>query len=134
VYNNLGGIMAFPGTYNINYYRGDTLEFRIYPKDANGNTFSLSGYGTAKFWIQTQRGNAGYSSRIEGVATISSDYSYVQCAIAPTTSGGLALVAGTTYVYDVEVSKTVSGSYNQVHTLLTGTITVTDHVSGTVAP
>lgn len=126
--------MAFPGSYNISYYRGDTLEFRIYPKDANGNTFSLSGYGTAKFWIQTQRGNAGYASRIEGIATISPDYSYVQCAIAPTADQGLRLLAGTTYVYDVEVSKTVQGSYNQVHTLLTGTISVTDHVSGTVAP
>jgi hypothetical protein len=46
----------------------------------------------------------------------------------------LALLAGTTYVYDVEVSKTVPGSYNQVHTLLTGNISVTDHVSGSVAP
>lgn len=126
--------MAFPGSYNINYYRGDTLEFRIYPKDANGDTFSLNGYSTAKFWIQTQRGNAGYSSRIEATATISSDYSYVQCVIPPTTAAGLALTAGTTYVYDVEVSKTVPGSYNLVHTLLTGNITVTDHVSGTVAP
>ena len=24
--------MAFPGTYNINYYEGDTYEFIIYPK------------------------------------------------------------------------------------------------------
>jgi hypothetical protein len=126
--------MAFPGSYNINYYRGDTLEFRIYPKDANGNTFSLSGYSTARFWIQTQRGNAGYASRIECLATIANDYSYVLCAIAPTDQQGLRLAAGTVYVYDVEVSKTVPGSYNQVHTLLTGTISVTDQVSGTVAP
>jgi hypothetical protein len=126
--------MAFPGTYNINYYRGDTLEFRIYPKDANGNTFSLSGFSTAKFFIQTQRGNAGYASRIEGVATIAPDFSYVQCAIAPTDQQGLSLTAGTVYVYDVEVSKTVPASYNLVYTLLTGTISVTDHVSGTVAP
>lgn len=126
--------MAFPGTYDISYYRGDTLEFRIYPKDANGNTFSLNGYSTAKFWIQTQRGNAGYASRIECLATISSDYSYVLCVIGPTDQQGLALSAGTTYVYDVEVSKTVSGSYNLVHTLLNGKITVVDHVSGSVAP
>jgi hypothetical protein len=127
--------MAFPGTYNINYYRGDTLEFRIYPKDANGNTFSLNGYSNAKFWIQTQRGNAGYASRVECVASISDDYTYVLCAIAPTSSQGLRLTAGTTYVYDVEVSKVVSGGpYNQVHTLLTGSVTVTDQVSGSVAP
>jgi hypothetical protein len=126
--------MAFPGSYNINYYRGDTLEFRIYPKDANGNTFSLSGFTTANFSIQTQRGNAGYASKIAGVATISSDSSYVQCAITATDQQGLALTAGTTYVYDVAVSKTVSGSYNLLYTLLTGSISVTDHVSGTVAP
>ena len=126
--------MAFPGSYNINYYRGDTLEFRIYPKDANGNTFSLSGFSTARFSIQTQRGDAGFASRISGVATIAPDFSYVQCAIAPTDQQGLALTAGTVYVYDVEVSKTVPASYNLVYTLLTGTISVTDHVSGTVAP
>ena len=126
--------MAFPGSYNINYYRGDTLEFRIYPKNANGETFSLNGYNAAKFWIQTQRGNAGYASRVECLATISNDYSYVLCVIPPTSEAGLSLAAGTSYVYDVEVSKTVSGSYNLVHTLLTGTISVTDHVSGSVAP
>ncbi len=125
--------MAFPGTYDISYYRGDTLEFRIYPKDANGNTFSLNGYSTAKFWIQTVRGNAGYAGRIECTASISDDYSYVLCVITPTTQQGLALAAGTTYVYDVEVGKTVPGSYNLVHTLLTGRISVTDHVSGSVA-
>jgi hypothetical protein len=126
--------MAYPGSYNINYYRGDTLEFRIYPKNANGETFSLSGFSTAKFWIQTQRGNAGYAGRIECLASISSDYSYVLCVIPPTTEAGLALTAGTNYVYDVEVSKTVPGSYNLVHTLLTGNVSVTDHVAGSVAP
>jgi len=124
--------MAFPASYNISYYRGDTLEFRIYPKDANGNPFSLSGYANAKFWIQKVKGNAGYVERIECEATISSDNSYVQCAISPTK--GLTLNAGTTYVYDVEVSKTVPGSYNLVYTLLQGQVAVTDHVSGTVAP
>lgn len=126
--------MAYPGSYNINYYRGDTLEFRIYPKNANGETFSLSGFSTAKFWIQTQRGNAGYASRIECLASISTDYSYVLCVIAPTPEQGLSLLAGTNYVYDVEVSKTVPGSYNLVHTLLTGNVSVTDHVAGSVAP
>jgi hypothetical protein len=126
--------MAFPGTYNINYYRGDTLEFRIYPKDANGNTFSLSNFSTAKFTIQTRRGNAGFASRIPCIATIDETKTYVACAIAPTDQQGLALTAGTTYVYDVEVSGTVAGSYNLVYTLLTGTISIEDHVSGTVAP
>ena len=36
--------MAFPGTYNISYYKGDTLEFKIYPKDSSGASFSLDNY------------------------------------------------------------------------------------------
>ncbi len=36
--------MAFPGTYNINYYKGDTYQFRIYPKDTAGYPFDLSVY------------------------------------------------------------------------------------------
>ena len=33
--------MAFPGTYNFNYYRGDTNEFVISPKNSDGTTFQL---------------------------------------------------------------------------------------------
>jgi ABC-type nitrate/sulfonate/bicarbonate transport system substrate-binding protein len=40
--------------------------------------------------------------------------------------------AGTTYVYDVEISKVVSGA-PVVHTLLTGSIDVTDQVTGATA-
>jgi len=36
--------MAFPGTYNISYYKGDTYEFRIYPKTADGDVFDLTPY------------------------------------------------------------------------------------------
>jgi hypothetical protein len=49
--------MAFPGTYNINYYKGDTYEFRIYPKDAEGNAFPLGDYeGSETFTIANVRG------------------------------------------------------------------------------
>lgn len=119
--------MAFPGTYNISYYRGDTLEFRIYPKDANGNTFSLNGYGDAKFWIQPSRGNVADSTRKRCSVSIV-DNTYVLCAITP--EKGLELTAGTTYYYDVEITKT-GGTYPLTHTLLTGTVAVTEHVSGT---
>ena len=43
-YNKTGGIMAFPATYDINYYRGDTLEFNIYPKLNDNSAFDLDGY------------------------------------------------------------------------------------------
>jgi len=48
--------MAFPAVFNISYYRGDTYEFRIYPKDANGNAFPLTGYDAnegVKFTMST---------------------------------------------------------------------------------
>ena len=47
--------MAFPGTYNFNYYRGDTFQFIVRPKDANGDQFDLDGY-TAGFTIASSRG------------------------------------------------------------------------------
>lgn len=121
--------MAFPGTYNISYYKGDTLEFKIYPKDASGAAFDLSSFssnGTAKFTIADQRGSSG--SQIQATAEIASDLTHVKCVITP--SQGAQLDPGTQYVYDVEISRTVSGSYPYVYTLLTGTVSITDQVSG----
>jgi hypothetical protein len=54
--------MAFPGTYNINYYKGDTYEFNVYPKTTAGDSFSLSGFTSAKFTISSGRGNLSLSS------------------------------------------------------------------------
>lgn len=119
--------MAFPGTYNINYYKGDTLEFRVYPKLANGEAYNLTNY-TVKFSFATARGSAGSATYHEALATISDDKTYVECVIRPGDSDYLN--AGTTYVYDVEITKTAS-PYNFVHTILTGNISVTDQVSVT---
>lgn len=41
-----------------------------------------------------------------------------------------------TYVYDVEISKVDSGSGDEItytYTLLTGSVTVTDHITGATA-
>lgn len=118
--------MAFPGTFNISYYKGDTYEFRIYPKDSAGNAFSLADYidENIKFSISTAR---GVTPTIEGYAQKSDDDSYIQCAILP--SNGEDMTAGTSYVYDVEISRTAS-PYNYVFTLMTGTISVTDQITG----
>jgi hypothetical protein len=117
--------MAFPGTYNINYYKGDTYEFRIYPKDAAGEPFDLTGFdGSESFTIANVRGSEA-TTTVYAFADIVDDY--VLCAIRPGDS--LNLVAGTTYYYDVSIDKT-GDEYDSVFTLLTGTITVTDHVSG----
>jgi hypothetical protein len=121
--------MAFPGTLNINYYKGDTYEFRIYPKDSLGASFDLNGYSQAKFTISTSRGSSGVSGKIECLAVITSGVygNYVTCTIRPNDS--VTMNAATQYVYDVEITKTAS-PYNYVYTLLTGSVTVTDHIAG----
>lgn len=120
--------MAFPGTYNFNYYKGDTFEFRVYPKDSAGGTFPLSQFvspsGVTKFTIAPSRGTT--EGLIEGYAEISDDQTYILCAVTP--ANGATMTAGTTYVYDVEIART-SASYDFVYTLLTGNITVTEQVT-----
>jgi hypothetical protein len=122
--------MAFPGTYNISYYKGDTLEFNVYPKDSSGAAFDLSDYSdeygnSPLFTISTARGEAGANNQIEAYAEVVNDH--ILCVIRP--EDGEELEAGTQYVYDIEISKTDS-PYDIVYTLLTGTITVTDQVTG----
>ena len=68
--------MAFPGTYNISYYKGDTYEFRVYPKDSSGAVFDLTDYAV-KFTISTSRGATGIPDQLEGVAEISADKTYI---------------------------------------------------------
>lgn len=113
--------MAFPGTYNFNYYKGDTNQFVIRPKTSNGGAFDLSGY-SAEFFIATSRGdNPTYS--VEAQAVVDSVNDTVTCTILPGVGG--TLDSGT-YVYDVQISNGAS----LVFTLLTGTITVTEQVTG----
>ena len=117
--------MAFPGTYNISYYKGDTFVFNIYPKDSSGAVFNMTSYDTnAKFTISDQRGSL--TPTATGIATISGTKDYVTCVIPPTE--GAKLDAATTYVYDVQISY-ASSPYDQVYTLLTGNISVTNDVT-----
>lgn len=147
--------MAFPATYDFNYYKGDTFEFRIYPKKNDGTVFDLSQfyvptnfandpdyvtdssapYDSAQFTIATARGpipTDALQQPIRCFARVSDDNTHVLCAIRPTDAQ--TLVAGTEYVYDVEVRKPASlpgsGQYEVVQTLLSGKITITDQVSG----
>jgi hypothetical protein len=123
--------MAFPGTYNISYYKGDTLEFRVYPKDSAGNPFPLSQYvspaGTTKFTIAPRRGTLlSGESAVSGYAQISNDQTYILCAITP--ANGDLLTAGVEYVYDIEIAR-ADANYDFVYTLLTGSISVTEQVT-----
>jgi hypothetical protein len=151
--------MAFPAIYDFNYYKGDTFEFRIYPKKNDGTVFNLNEYkvptnfaslpddvtdntapyDSAQFTIADGRGETKIVNGLpvpvlifKGFARVSDDNTFVQCAIRPTE--GNQLVAGTEYVYDVEVRKpsgaSGSGQYEIVQTLLTGKITITDQVTG----
>jgi hypothetical protein len=122
--------MAFPGTFNINYYEGDTYEFKVYPKNSVGGVFNLSGY-QVQFFIATGRGQ---TIRINGedvpvtqfecLAEIGVD-STITCTIPP--GVGRQLVAGTSYEYDVEVRKPSTGT---IYTVLTGSVSVTADISG----
>jgi hypothetical protein len=116
--------MAFPGTYNFTYYKGDTFEFRISPRNADGTVFDLTGYEAA-FTISTARGAAGQANRRSGYSVISG--SDVFCAITPTASE--TLPPATSYVYDVEIRNLTSTPYPKVYTLLTGNITIQDQIT-----
>ena len=122
--------MSFPGTYNISYYYGDTLEFRIYPKNSSGQVFdNLSTFQTARFTIAPTRG-ASLENQVFCYAEISSDNTNILCAIRPQDAANLS--PGTSYVYDVEIAKTSDQSstpYDIVYTLLTGTVSITEDVT-----
>ena len=129
--------MAFPGTYNFDYYRGDTFRFVISPKDSTGVAFDLSAYldeeegRDAIFTIASSRGadplislTSDGSSDLS--ATIDTSNNTITCTITP--NGGRDLEGGSTYYYDVEIFNGADLRY----TLLTGTITVQDDVTGAV--
>ena len=117
--------MAFPGTYNFNYYRGDRHEFVVKPKDSNGATYSLDDfYGEGKgaiFTIANKRGSG--ATTYEAQALVSTSTDTITCTILPVV--GSQLSAGN-YVYEIQITSDVS----TVITLLTGTITVTDSING----
>jgi len=117
--------MTFPGTYNINYYYGDTLEFLVTPKDVSGVPFTLENYGSVRFNIAEERG-ALAANQIACYAAITDDKRSVLCAITPTNANSLDPTKE--YVYDVEVVSQQS-PYDKVYTLLTGTVSITRDVS-----
>lgn len=137
--------MAFPGTYNINYYVGDTYEFRIFPKTSNGEVFSLSSFiydddsneqtpdlNSVIFAFAEEKAAGGSNppeplGYHECYAKISDNGTYVTCAIRP--DDAQYLNPTKKYVYDVQVSKPAgTGDYKTIITLMTGTINVTGQV------
>lgn len=113
--------MAFPATYNLSLYSGDTYEFVVLPKNADGSAFSLTGYSAAMKIASSRGASPSYSVSVQ--TSVNTTLNTVTCTILPAVSGGLT--AGTTYVYDVEIT---NGS-TKVYTLLTGNVTVTEDVT-----
>jgi len=129
--------MAFPGTYNINYYKGDTYQFRVYPKKPDGLPFPLTSYNLQDnisteevegviFAFAPSRGGSSVQGWKKCLAEISAEGDYVLCTIRP--EDGLTMDASKDYVYDVQIRKP-GVDYPQVLTLLTGTINVTEQVA-----
>jgi hypothetical protein len=118
--------MAFPGTFNFSYYRGDTYQFIVRPKSESGASFDLDGF-TAIFTIANKRGSGAiqYSSTTPNTLTalVNTADDIVTCTVDTIT--GRLLTSGTTWVYDVQVS---DGALT--YTLLTGSISVTDDITG----
>jgi hypothetical protein len=125
--------MAFPGELNINYYKGDTHEFKVYPQKTDGSIFSLNDYSNATFTIATERGTnpTGTTSmpagKVFGSAIISTDGTYITCAITP--ENGAQMDSSITYEYDIQVYAQGPGTYDKIFTLLTGSISVTEDVT-----
>ena len=117
--------MAFPGSYNFSYYRGDTATFVVRPKASTGAAFDLTGY-TAAFVIANRRGSTG--TQYVGTATVDDSTDIVTCTITPAV--GRTLAAGT-YVYDVQITN-VTPNPDIIYTILNGTVTVTDDITGAV--
>jgi hypothetical protein len=121
--------MAFPGIYNINYYKGDTFEFSVFPKTSSNETFLLNDYTQIRFTISNILGPqvAGGPEKITiNAYATKEDNSYVLCAIRP--EDGAQLNAGQTYYYDVEIGR-LRSPYDYVYTLLQGTISVSEQVT-----
>lgn len=110
--------MAWPYTYNFNYYVGDLCQFVLYPKD-DGDQFNLSGY-SALFVISTQRGNPN-AVVFSASAQVSASPSRVLCTILP---GSGKILTGPSYIYDIEIYKN-----DESYTLLTGTITTQSDIA-----
>jgi hypothetical protein len=118
--------MAFPGTFNFSYYRGDTYQFIVRPKNESGASFQLDGF-SAIITIADRRGAGGtrYASTTPNTLTaiVNTADDIITCTIDPVT--GRLLTPGTNWLYDVQVT---NGTLT--YTLLTGSISVTDDITG----
>jgi hypothetical protein len=124
--------MAFPSTYNFNYYRGDTFTFTVSPKGADGNSFSLAATPSTSAYLSKMTVIGGTNNAIK--ATIDTSIDYTTNVITATISPSLrsTLVPGV-YDYDLEIYRldTAGSTIDKVYTLLAGRITVVADITET---
>lgn len=109
--------MAWPHTYNFNYYTGDLYQLVLYPKQ-DDQQFNLSGF-TSLFVVATERGNIN-STIFSNSPQVSASPSRLLCTISPQNG---QLLTGASYIYDIEITKN-----NETYTLLTGSISVQNDI------
>jgi len=115
--------MAFPATYNINYFSGDLFQIGIVPKTAAGDLYGItSGTYDGYFRISTER-NGAASATVDGEISIGTNL--VTFSITPDVSDNLT--PGTTYYYDVTVQNKTNS--DQTFTLLTGAISISPRIT-----
>lgn len=115
--------MAFPATYNLNLYSGDTYEFVVVPRNSDGSDFDLTGYQSTMN-IAASRGAV---TKTEVQTVVDEVLNTVTCTILPGISA--ALSPASTYVYDVQISYGTPATSSKIFTILTGSISITEDVS-----
>lgn len=124
--------MPFPATYSFRYYKGDSYQFILRPKNADGTNFDLTPFmynaitnpNNVKFVIANARG-ASATLTYNATGTVNDTDDTVTCTISPTV--GANLTSTVTWIYDVQIKDAVNAI---TYTLVNGTITVTDDISG----
>ena len=116
----------FPATYNIGYYRGDSYEFVVNPKNADQSVFNLTDY-SALFTIARSTGSQS-SFTASAVPIINVNAGTITCRISPEVG---SYFSAPQYLYDLEIRNSTTASNVLVYTLLRGAINVTQDIGNT---
>jgi len=115
--------MAFPATH-INYYKGDTYEMLVKPKNSAGSPFIVTdSLYSVTFKLAPTRGGVS-GETITGQASILSENS-VLASITPSVSAQLDSTK--TYFYDIRILSLTDP--NVVYTLLNGSVAIVEGVT-----
>ena len=111
--------MAFPATYNISYYAGDTYQFVIRPKNSNGSSFSMPlAIYTPKFYISTTRGSSPLTitnkTLLNNIATLTTGTPHGYTANTIVTVSGVDGIFNGSYKITA-VPSTTTFSYSKVN-------------------